>query len=155
MDPIVALGLASNVVQFIQYASDLIKTTAEIRRSSSGCPANVRALDDIYGRLKDLGTALSTEAVFGADLMPHQTRDLARGVSAVKELSLACKRDCQKLLDVVGELRHSGGSAKPGCWQSFRMALQKHWKQPEIAELEARLTRTQVTMTLHICTLAR
>jgi hypothetical protein len=54
MDPLTALGLAGNVVQFVQFASSLIQTVVEIRQSSAGCTADVLTLDMVYGQLGDL-----------------------------------------------------------------------------------------------------
>ncbi|KAL1851056.1 hypothetical protein Daus18300_012665 [Diaporthe australafricana] len=70
---------------------------------------------------------------------------------AVKALCEVCKSDGDELLRIIKKLR-TKPDAK-GKWDSFRVALKKAWEKTSIDELEARLSRTQVTLTLHICTL--
>lgn len=58
MDPLTAFGLASNVVSFVSFASDLIKTSFEVYSSASGSGENVLSLDNVYSNLSSLSTKL-------------------------------------------------------------------------------------------------
>ena len=58
MDPLTALGLATNVVQFIQFPSNLIQTTVDIRRSSARCTVN-SDVGLFYGQLNHFNAELA------------------------------------------------------------------------------------------------
>ena len=156
MDPLTALGLASNVVQFVQFTSDLIQTVVEIRRFSAGCTADILSLDSLYGQLNNfnVGLALSHENASGyLNGLGRELPKSAQNITSFRTLSLLCKSDCEKLLQVVDKLKAQDGSRRH--WQSFRTALKIVWGKDKIEELERRLNRTQMTMTLHICTITR
>lgn len=152
MEPLAALGLAGNIVQFVHFASGLVETTVAIRRSSAGCTADVLTLDKVYGQLKNFDLKLTSsydKAVAGQ----AQENAFGSDFTSFHELASLCKRDCERLLRVVDKLKTQNGSAGP--WQCFRAALKAMWKKGEIEALEQRLTRTQVTMTLHVCDIVR
>jgi len=150
LEALAAVGLAGNVVQFVSFASDLISASLEIHGSMSGCSEGVLALDTLYGQLGDLST--------GLDACSHSSihfsaRELAASVAAIKKLSLSCKEDCDRLLGIVNQLKASGGSK--GIWKSFRIALRTIWEKKHITQLEERLSKTQVALTLQICAISR
>ncbi|KAK4217708.1 hypothetical protein QBC37DRAFT_396565 [Rhypophila decipiens] len=149
MDPVSAFGLASGVAQFVAFTSKLISTTVEISESASGATADTLALDTLYGKLSELSKSLSTgSGVSGAG----QPAGLAQIYAGVSELSATCKNECDKLLTIVQHLKCNVPGPKR--WQSFRAALRKLMAQSEIDRLEARLSSTQATLTLHICSIS-
>lgn len=152
MDPLTALGLASNVFSFVSFASGLIKGTLEIRASATGCNIDITRLDAVCEQLKDLCDGLqscSEHKISGALAEDH----VAKVFIAVKSLCVVCKADGDELLRITKTLRTKNGSK--GKWDSSIVALKKAWEKSSIDELEERLSRTQVAMTLHICTLAQ
>ncbi|KAK3368129.1 hypothetical protein B0H63DRAFT_528511 [Podospora didyma] len=152
MEPIAALGLASNVAQFLQFASSLIQTAVEIRNSSSGCTSDVLTLDSLYGQLNDFNNKLMSKNGIVRGCVDPPSRASTIDVTSFQVLSDLCRTDCEKLLHAVAKLKVKDGTS--GRWQSFRTALKAVWKKEEIKELERRLHNTQTTMTLHICTIA-
>lgn len=152
MDPLTALGLASNVFSFVSFASGLIKGTLEIRASANGCNIDVMRLDITCQQLQDLceGLQSCTEKRIPEWLAEDH---VAKVFISVKSLCTACKDDGDELLRITKTLRTKDGSR--GKWDSFTVALRKAWKKSSIDELETRLSQTQTTMTLHICTLAQ
>ncbi|KAI0102583.1 hypothetical protein GGR51DRAFT_527012 [Nemania sp. FL0031] len=152
MDPLTAVGLAGNIVQFVQFAADLIQTAVEIRRSSTGCTADVLTLDTLYQQLNNFNDELASGRSNASGYLNGQGSASNPGVISFRELSLLCKSDCEELLSVVDTLKGQCGPRKR--WRSFRTALSILWKKDKIEELEKRLNRTQMTMTLHICTIA-
>lgn len=152
MDPLTAIGLASNVFSFISFASGLIKGTLEISGSTTGCSIDITNIDRVCAQLQDLCDGLQSGTEYkipGAQAENHATKTFV----AVKSLCAAWKSDGDELLRITKELRTKDGSK--GKWDSFRVALKKAWKKSSIDELEARLSRTQITMTMHICTLVQ
>lgn len=151
MDPLTAVGLASNVFSFVSFASGLIKGTLEVSASASGCSIDVARLDLVCEELQVLCDGLQScieHRIPGAHAGCHVTKVFI----AVKALSEACKADGDALLRITKKLRTKNGST--GKLDSFRVSLKKAWEKSSIDELQERLSRTQATMTLHICTLA-
>lgn len=165
MDPLTALGLASNVFSFVSFASGLIKGTLEISASTTGCNIDIARLDTVCEKLQVLCKGLQScmeheipEATGEHDVddvtkifAVKKLDDVTEVFIAVKELCATCKVDGDELLRVTKTLKTKNGSK--GKWDSFRVALRKAWEKASIDELETRLSRTQGTMTLHICTL--
>ena len=151
MEPLAALSLASNVVQFVQFTSGLIRTAVEIHESSSGCTDDMMTLDAVYGRLGDLSHGLCSHSE--NDTIGLGADGFAKSVLAIKSLALSCKTDCDSLLSIVGKLKTQEGSG--GLRRSFYVALSGVWRQKDIIVLKNRLNEAQITMTLHICVIAR
>lgn len=152
MDPLTALGLASNVFSCVSFASDLIKGTIEISASTNGYSVDTSKLGTVYKQLESLcdGLKCCTEH----QIIKGDERDqVGRVVVAVKSLSKICKTDCDELLRIMQKLKTKDGTK--GKWESFRTALKTAWEKKNMDELEERLCKTQITLTLHICTLAK
>ena len=58
MDPLSAIGLASNVVQFVDFASRLISTGTEVYESVSGVTDRTLELERIYKNLSSFSLKL-------------------------------------------------------------------------------------------------
>lgn len=153
MDPLTALGLASNVFSFVSFASGLIKGTIEISASVHGCTADITEIDSICYKLQSLCDGLESCSEHQIQRAGNDDDHVVKVLIAVKALCEVCKSDGEKLLQVVGKLRTKHGSN--GKWNSFRIALKGAWEKTKVDELEGRLSRTQVTLTMHICTLAQ
>lgn len=152
MDPLIALGLAANVFACISFASDLIKGTIDISTSPNGCSANVSKLDSVYADLERLSTGLEQGAQL--QISDKDKKDPIRGITiAVERLSDHCKRDCSELLQILSKLKTK--NAAGGKWKSFRVAVRTVWENKRMEELEERLSKTQQTLILHICALAK
>ncbi|KEZ43037.1 hypothetical protein SAPIO_CDS5114 [Scedosporium apiospermum] len=149
LEALAAVGLAGNVVQFISFASDLISASTEIHGSMSGCSEGVLALDAVYGQLGDLSAGLDATSNSGVHF---SARELAKSVATIKNLSRSCKEDCDKLLGIVQKLKTNSGSKS--MWKSFRVALKTVWEKKHITQLEERLSKTQVALTLQICAIS-
>ena len=148
MEALAALGLAGNIVQFIQFVSQLMKNTSELRRSSTGCTAKVVELETLYESLRDISMKLESGR---HDAWAYLSTDEAK---SFRTLLTLCKVDCAELLAIVNCLRLPQ-KASSGRWESFRVALLLHWNKDKIQALEARLQKAQADMTLHIFTVAR
>ncbi|GAB1319138.1 NACHT-NTPase and P-loop NTPases N-terminal domain-containing protein [Madurella fahalii] len=152
MEPLTALGLAANVIQFVSFASSLIFKIREISTSADGATSEVTTLDTVYGRLHSLSSELELASQRDAMLEAVSEKpDIVNRVFAINDLSRSCKEDCDKLLNIVQMLKSDDGTKHR--WQSFRLALKGVWKSDEIARLEQRLHYTQTSLTLQVCAL--
>jgi len=148
MVTLAALGLAGNIVQFVQFASQLMKNTRRLRKSTTGCIAEVLELEALYEQLYDLSAKLGAGQ---SAAIPYLSNPDAAPFRRLLDL---CRKDCEKLLAIVAKLRvPQQGSNET--WKSFRVALLAYWKNDEIKELETRLEKTQAAMTLHVCAMAK
>jgi hypothetical protein len=154
MDPLTALGLSASVAQFVSFASELMSKSKEIYTSAKGCTDKVLTLETIYTQLRDLGSSLESSSQKDPKLEAVEgTSDFVKHVFAINDLSRLCKKDCDRLLEVLRKLQVGDGSKNR--WQSFRLALKTAWKRNEIADLEQKLHHVQATLTLHICALTK
>ena len=138
--------MAANVISFVQFTSDLLKSTREIYGSMSGCATDVESLAQIYGRLRTLSDSLKAR-----ECRNRSASGLIHTVDSmdIDGLAALCKADCDSLLEITRTLK--SGSTSTSKWLSFKVALRKAWKQKSITELEQRLSRIQSIITLKIC----
>ncbi|CAJ0544007.1 Ff.00g040360.m01.CDS01 [Fusarium sp. VM40] len=154
MDPVSALGVAAAVVQFVDFAYGLISTSNKIFHSIKGASLENLELKEVYGMLYRLGAELEirprpegTASTLGSALPS------SKQVSDLRQLSEACKLDCDELLGILRKLTVEKG--KNRLWRSVKAALQNAASRRKIAEIEARLERAQRTMSLLIATITR
>lgn len=158
MDPLTAFSLASNVLSFVSFASNLIKTSVEVYRSAPDQPGSALCIEQVYGDLKGLNDKLIVTCqhyIADEDAVPIGPEDKVRSSAiAVKKLAEICRRDCDELLRITDRLqpKDSGGSKRK--WESFRIAMKKVWTQKSIDDIEDRLLKTQGTLNLHICVIS-
>jgi hypothetical protein len=138
--PFTGIGLAGNIVQFIDYASKLIFSTYEIYKSSSGSSKDHVHLESISMRLLELNRALEPT------LAQNFTEE-----KAVNELREECRRDTVALLDLIKALK----AKKDSKWSSFRKALKCAWEKERIDQLEKRLKDHRSEIATHLVAVIR
>ncbi|ORY14705.1 hypothetical protein BCR34DRAFT_225132 [Clohesyomyces aquaticus] len=137
VDPFSALGLAGNVVQFLDFGSKLISESHAIYNNASGAgTANVE-LELVYTDLSHLTKALENPP------------DVSSNEGELRQLASSCRSVAVELLDIVQALKVNK-NCKHRKWRSFRQALKTVWKQSDIDTLQARLDsfRGQLTVRL-------
>ena len=125
LDPFTAIGLAGNIVQFVDYTSKLISSTYEIYKSGTGSSANHVYLKGVAERLLELGIAIE---------QPKLTRTTTHE-KALHELREECIQDTRTLLGLIEALN----AKKDSKWSSFRKALRCILEKEEMDRLEGRL----------------
>lgn len=131
MDPLTALGLASNIVQLITFASDLVSKGREIYKSVDGALVENLELETITTTLQELSQSVH---------LPRRPRleKLTKTERKLHELCHDCNDVSGQLLGVIRGLKAKGPATR---WNSFRHALNSVWKENEIEALETRLDR--------------
>ncbi|KAJ5267560.1 hypothetical protein N7478_010368 [Penicillium angulare] len=127
LDPLSALGLAGNILQFIDFGSKLLSSSREIYKSAKGLSANHQHLEQITISLIDLNSRLSQGSASASPTTYGQT---------LNRLALACKDDGNKLLLAKERLKLEQTNTK--C-KSFQQALKCVWKERDLRDLETRL----------------
>jgi hypothetical protein len=141
LDPFTAIGLAGNIVQFVDYSSKLISSTYEIYKSSTGSSGNQVYLEGIATRLLELNHALDQPKLIGTNWYDKP----------LDELRKECLQDTQALLGLIKALR----AKKDSKWSSFRKALRNTWEKEEIDRLEGRLKDHRSEIAAHLVAMLR
>jgi hypothetical protein len=135
MEPLVALSLIGNVVQFVDFSSKLLSKTVEGYRSADGA-----FIDNA-----DLETATN-------DLVALNKRINSNGASrgaTLEFMSLcsSCNDVAKELLAALEKLKIHGGKSK---WKSFRKALRSVWSKEHVLAIERRLSSFRDEINLRI-----
>lgn len=133
METIAAVGLAVNVVQFIDFTCRLFSKSTQLCRSSQGVPVeNIdveSATNDLVLLNERLGAATTT------------------GNKELEDLCQSCRAVAHELLEALDQVKVKGQQQG---WASMRKAIRSVWSKGKIAELERRLARFREELNLRI-----
>ncbi|KAG4432170.1 hypothetical protein IFR05_012337 [Cadophora sp. M221] len=142
----------------LYFIGRLIATSAEVLRSEGGTLLENDNLEKIYQKLERLGSSLEIPSQQQQEQEPaaHESQALSPPsdhVTAMSQLSVACKSDCNELLEILQKLKVSDGPQR--LWRSVKASLKEASNRPKVIALESRLGRTQQAMTIHIGAILR
>lgn len=141
MDPFAAIGLAGNIITFLEFGYNVLSKAREIQNSGRGISSSNQALASMTQRLQDVASSLS-----------------GNGTTAISEslaqLVAECHKTSQDLLNMLEKLRASSpASTRSSLRAAFREMSGK--KKNEVHELEKRLDRCRQQLNLELSSLAR
>ncbi|KAL8739517.1 MAG: hypothetical protein Q9190_007688 [Brigantiaea leucoxantha] len=151
MEPLSALNLAGNILQFVQFAFGLLNSTQNIYRSASGASEENQHLDDIYAKLYNFCNQLNNEASNGTN--SGNDAAASKYASDLTETAKTCQKDCKILLEIVEKLRVKDNSKKRW-WRCFSKAMQEVWLSDDIARLKARIDDSRASLILRLCAIS-
>jgi hypothetical protein len=133
MAALAALGIAGNVVQFLEFASKLCVTGFEIYRDADGASAaNAKAealLKSFIDTVDEISSDLGQYSVaLGAASEQTNEKDEAH----IDYIISGCRVIAEDLLQRFDKLKSSG---KPGKWKSFVFGMKCMWKKQELEDL--------------------
>jgi len=128
MAELAALGLASNIVQFIDFGITLFHEGKEIYESSEGSSAKRLELETITADLRDIVHELQPT------IHPVTKDDAALG-----RLAKDCEKLATDLLCLLDKLKVK--ESQHPKWASFKQALNSVLKEGAIRNLESRLEK--------------
>ena len=134
IDPITALGIAGNVVQFIDFGLKATSKAREIHRNNEGKTAENTDLELIS---KDL-VALSAQL--------YASVGSSTETEALEELCGRCAKTAGELLSALQSFTVAGKKTK--C-KSTRKALKTIWGRERVEELKNRLLGFREELKLH------
>ena len=147
MEAVAALGLASNVVQFLAFARELVSTNRSITRSADGTLVEHLELEAVARNLQTLSSRLY---VAPATTKRKRLNDptLAKEEEELERLCEGCRHVAgmltSKIRDLKVETRIPGRAGRK--WVNFRQALNSVLAANEIEDLSTRLDRYQQTI---------
>ncbi|RYP75781.1 hypothetical protein DL770_007344 [Monosporascus sp. CRB-9-2] len=125
MDPVTALGLASSILTFIDFAGKIVAGTYEIYQSAAGATDGNAHVDTIVGDLAEITAGLVTT-------IPGRTKNEI----ALKDLASKCEAVASKLQTLLRSLRVLGDHTT---WKSLKVKIKSMRREPEIVRLEKQL----------------
>lgn len=158
LDPLTALGVAGNIVQFVDFTVKLMSKSHELYKSTDGALVGNKDLEAIAANLNRLTERLRTD--MNRHLLPPvkviKLRDDVSSKYAERERALKLQDYTPenraeielgeinaKCGDVAGDLisilRMFKVEGKNNKWKSFRMALKTVWDEDQIQNAVSRL----------------
>ena len=131
-DPFSALGLAGNIITFVDFTWKLFSGAYTIYRSESGTSDKNAVLQVIAGNVRSLSGAVMVEHAHSQDL---------------QSLAAETKRVAEQILDALEKLKVNGSKSR---WASLKVALKEVWSQSEINNLETTLSKLQAQVAAHV-----
>ena len=133
MDPITALGIAGNVVQFIDFGLKAVSKARKIHASSTG------------SLVENVNLTFLAEdiAVVTAKL------SIVTG-SGNGNLDDICKRCVEAANELLGALKRMHASGEKSKWRSARQALNAMWGRAKVEELRRKLEMWRDEIQFHV-----
>jgi hypothetical protein len=128
MAELAAIGLAGNIVQFVDFGIKLSRDFRELYQSAEGGKAKHLELEDVTTDLESLCQKLQNTAI-PATQDDGELRNLARG----------CAKLARELLAMLEKVKVN--KERNPRLATFRQASKNIWKEKDICDLEERLGR--------------
>lgn len=146
MEPFSAIGLAGNVVTFIDFAGKLITGSLELYHSAHGSAAANQTLEDVVKDLEHICLRLSPPESIEGNIMGSDPPDFG---STLIPILFACRSLGQRLLAKLESLKVK---SKHRAWKSFQQTLKCAWKENEIRTYKEQLDLYRSQITAHLLT---
>jgi hypothetical protein len=145
-EALLAFGVASNVVQFIDFTTKVLSTTYRIGQAGYKNLTDNEMIhmvnNDLLRSVENLEKSVDVQ---GSQMPTENDRELI-------QLARQCKDVASELFSALESLRspqfHS--SRRREKWQNFRTALKTVWKEEHIRKLEERVDTFRQQLTIHI-----
>ena len=146
MDPLSAISLAGNIIQFVEFGSNLVYGSLEIYKSSDGAIPVSSELELITEDLSGICTKLIQPSnVADERLLPKADLDLLK-------LSRSCVALGRQFQAMLKSLKLKGRSRK---WDSVRQALKTQWKAKDIEQYRRRLDSLRSEIACHLLSILK
>jgi len=142
MDPFTAIGLASSIVQFVDYSTRLLSDAREIYTSVSGSTDQNKSLETITTEMKALSAKLSLPA------NSTQSED----EKALRRIATECESVSKEILSLLTKIKSPNPKSK---LRSVWSALQSKMHQAQKLDLQNRLENCRDQLDLQLTVLIR
>ena len=142
MNPVSALGVASSVVQLVDFTHSLVRGTYEIYKSASGHSAASVDLQSITIGLKTLNDDLRLSLDRAAS-----GKELSKSDAELQTLCKNCNVATDELISALEKLKTQKNHS---FWDSFGRALLTVWSKKEVEALQKQLDAFRQQISLHI-----
>lgn len=142
MDPLTAIGLASSIVQFVDYGTKLIGGAREIYYSTTGTTAENATLETVVKEIQFWSVRLRTP--------PSSV--LSREEKGICTLAAECQQISQEILDLIHRIKLKRDKSRI---DAFIAALKEKQHEKEKAELQGRLEKCRNQLAVQVEALDR
>ena len=146
MEPLSALSLVAAVIQFVDFGGNLLSKSHQIYKSASGASSENAVLEEIYENL----SRLADKMMVSSALTAHKP---SKEEKALGELATSCKDIADDLMKIINELKVKGDTHRK--WKSFHSALKTVGKKSYIEELQRRLDKFSLQLTVQLAAIIR
>jgi len=149
MEALATVGLAGNIVQFIDFSCKLFDQARTIHNSPSGASRYAQDLETITSSLRSLSENLRKIPQSQSRNATSKPRQEGAALKELKELAKGCESVANELITVLQSVRTKNPASK---WSSFRASLASMWKEQKINAIKDQLDsyRFQIAMQLQV-----
>ncbi|KAI0182255.1 hypothetical protein EV127DRAFT_476064 [Xylaria flabelliformis] len=141
LEALSAIGLAANIIQFIDYTYRILSESQEIFHSASGISAQHADIEAIAVSLSELSSTLVPPSTPPSIKLPPDEAEIRR-------LATLSRDTAQDLISCIQNLQRCGGRRRR--WASIRQALEGLWNKDKIDQLVKRLNDMRSQLSTHI-----
>lgn len=143
MDPFAAIGLAGNIIAFVDFGFKLIAQSKAIHASISGTSHHNENVASLTRNFLGVSKALQVSS---------STPSISVEENALHRLALECEGVSKDLIKLLEDLRAKNPKSKR---ESFGAAFRGWRKRDEVSEMEVRFDRCRQQLNLQITSLQR
>lgn len=139
MDPITAIGFASSIITFVDFAWDLVSGTVELSKSQTGRSSQNIHIENVIRDLEEATDDLDTGSL-----------GTSKEAKRLKRLAEDCHTLAEELLGLLKRLQRDGNKRKT--WQSLVVTWRNMRKASEVSEMQERLQeyRSEISLQLQL-----
>ena len=141
LDPVTAVGLAGNIVQFIELSSNVISKSHEIYKSKSGAVRDILDLERLTQALITLDPQIC-KTIRPPGILSALTAEQQQ----LEDVRLHCMEIASELMKAIKDLKMKHALQR---WKSFKKALRTVWEKKKIESIEMRLAACKTQLTMH------
>jgi len=139
-DPLTALGVVGNLVQFVDFLMRLLGDAREIHKSAQGSLQENSDVETVATIIRNHQTKLRYQD-------HHNLRADDKTEDSLEWLCSSCEEIADELLDVLSKLKVQG---KRSPWKSIRQAIKNIKGKAAVTEICNRLKRFQEALEFNI-----
>ncbi|KAH6611857.1 hypothetical protein C7974DRAFT_85822 [Boeremia exigua] len=143
LEALAAVGLASNIIQFIDFTHSLFSSTKAIYLSQAGSSRGSQELETVTNAIQQRCAEIS------AAYKSKAQQEALQNYGSIRAIASECEKTAIELQTVLQRLKARKAHSR---WSSFKAALSTVWKEQEITTMEKKLDsyRQQIVLELTI-----
>ncbi|KAI0469619.1 hypothetical protein F4859DRAFT_136718 [Xylaria cf. heliscus] len=167
MDPLTALGLAGNVITFIDFTNKFVSKTVQVYQSVDGASKDAKMIENVTRDFIFLVSGLSQPAqgsleikinpktyegtvkclVGHSTILSHCIFHRNSTTDPIARIAVACSAIAQEIIDRLEKMKRKNENK---IWSSLKLALQELYHESELENLNRTLSLYKQELGLHI-----
>lgn len=148
VDPITAIGLASNILQFVQIGYSVVVKVHQLNEAVGGATDEQLEAEAVAEDLQDLCAKLSSP-------LKASSGSLSQDEVKLRDLAQRCYALAPQLLEVLESLKVKSQGSTRRRLEAVQKAVRALMKGDKIKSLQNRLASLQKQITAHLLTIMR